>query len=383
MVSCCGGDETANAVESSISAGDQQRFLGLSERRRTSFIWLNQGPGEASMQRAISGNEAQRLAALRRYDILDTAPEESFDRITRLAQTLLQTPMVLLSLIDEDRQWFKSRLGLDATETPRSISFCTHAIHQDAPLIVSDALEHPLFRDNPLVVGAPHIRFYIGVPLQTHDGHNIGTLLAADTRPRELSTAQVSALRDLARLAIDQIELRQIATIDSLTGALTRRGFEIEIAREMNRVHRYQSDFSLIAVDIEPIKVGNDRYGHAAGDLVLQTVGRLIIQDLRTVDFVGRVGDAEFVIALPETGFKGAQVVADRIRLKLAETAMPLAVRDAHVTASFGISSYDPADDTWETTLARANAALKEAKNNSPPVLIADNSNPVRHAVSG
>jgi predicted signal transduction protein with EAL and GGDEF domain len=130
----------------------------------------------------------------------------------------------------------------------------------------------------------------LGFRCEPHDGHNIGTLCAIDTRPRELSTDQVGALRDLARLVVDELELRQIATTDSLTGALTRRGFEIQIAREMNQVHRYQSDFSLIAVDIKQFEAANERYGHAAGDLVLQTVVRLMIQNLRTVDFVGRFG---------------------------------------------------------------------------------------------
>jgi len=306
------------------------------------------------MQCAISGNESERLAALKRYDILDTAPEESFDRITRIVKTVLQTPMVLISLLDEKRQWSKSRQGLDATETPRSVSFCTHAIEQDTPLIVANALEHPLFKDNPLVVGAPHVRFYIGVPLRTPDGHNIGTLCAIDTRPRELSTDQVSALQDLARVVVDEMELRQIATTDSLTGALTRRGFEIEIAREMNRVHRYQNDLSLIAVEIEQSGAGDDRGDHATGDLALQTVAGLIIQGLRAVDFVGRVGEAEFVIALPETGLKGAHVVADRIRLKLGKAAMPFAVRNVHVAATLGIASYEPTDHTWEATLDRA-----------------------------
>src|SRR4051812_31957243 len=126
------------------------------------------------MQQVTSSNEAERLAILRGYNILDTAPEESFDRITRLAKTVLQTPIALLSLIDKDRQWFKSKHGFGATEIPRSISFCARAIQQDAALIVRDALEHPLFSDNPLVIGEPHIRFYIGIPLRTHHGHNIG-----------------------------------------------------------------------------------------------------------------------------------------------------------------------------------------------------------------
>ena len=125
------------------------------------------------MQCVNSGNEAERLAALKRYNILDTAPEESFDRITRVAKTALQTPMVLVSLIDEDRQWSKSRQGLDATETPRSISFCTHAIQQDVPLIVPDALEHPEAALPWLLQvfehGEPHLRYYAAMALKEMD----------------------------------------------------------------------------------------------------------------------------------------------------------------------------------------------------------------------
>jgi diguanylate cyclase (GGDEF)-like protein len=311
---------------------------------------------ESSMLFALTNNETERLVALKRYSIIDTAPEESFDRIVRLAMVVLQTPIAMVSLIDEDRQWFKSRQGLNEAEMPRSTSFCALTIAQDGPLIVADALEHPLFKNNPMVQGAPHVRFYVGVPLRTHDGHNIGTVCAFDTHPRALSTDQVNGFRDLARLAVDEIELRQIATTDSLTGTLTRRGFEIEIAHEMNRIHRYQSDFSMIAVEIEEFEPGDIRCGHAPGDLVLQTAGALIIKALRTVDFVGRVDGARFVIALPETGFGGAQVVADRMRRKFAETVMPLGV---HARVTLGIASYDSTDYTWETTLARADAAMK------------------------
>jgi diguanylate cyclase (GGDEF)-like protein len=314
------------------------------------------------MQCAVSSNEAERLAALKRYNILDTPQEESFDRITRLAKTVLGTRFVLLSLVDKDRVWFKSGYGFDAAEIPRSIAFCAHTIQQNAALIIRNAPECPSFRNNPMVVGAPHICFYIGVPLRTQDGHNIGTLCALDTQLRELSNDQVSALRDLARLAVDEMELRQIGTTDPLTGVLTRRGFEIEIDREMNRVARYQHDFSLIVVDIEQLKVDSDSYDQAERDLMLQIVGADILKSLRKIDFVGRLGASEFVLALPETGFKGAQVVAERMRLKMAQMPMPPAVRRIHLTASFGISSCVPTDDTWETALARANAALKKSK---------------------
>ena len=144
-------------------------------------------------------NEAQRLAALHRYGVLDTPAEEAFDRITRLAQSALQVPIVLVSLIDENRQWFKSKQGLDTPETARDISFCTHA------------LEDPRFRTNPLVTGAPNIRFYVGVPLRTPDGHNIGTLCAIDRKPRELTDDHIHILRDLASLVMDELELRRLA----------------------------------------------------------------------------------------------------------------------------------------------------------------------------
>ncbi|NKB47900.1 MAG: GAF domain-containing protein [Alphaproteobacteria bacterium] len=162
---------------------------------------------------SIDPNEAERLAALHRYGILDTPSEETFDRITRLAKFALDVPIVLVSLIDSNRQWFKSKQGLDTPETPRDISFCTHAIQQDAALIITDALDDPRFRENPLVTGPPYIRFYIGVPLRTPDGHNIGTLCAIDQQPRELSDDDIHILRDLAGLVMDALELRRLAAI--------------------------------------------------------------------------------------------------------------------------------------------------------------------------
>lgn len=151
----------------------------------------------------IPGNEAQRLQVLRDLDILDSPAEERFDRITRLAQQLFQVPIALISLVDSDRQWFKSRQGLDASETPRDVSFCGHAILGSDVFCVPDAKLDPRFADNPLVVGAPNVRFYAGAPLQVGDGLHLGTLCIIDHDARELSVAQSELLRDLAHWAND------------------------------------------------------------------------------------------------------------------------------------------------------------------------------------
>ena len=153
-------------------------------------------------------NEEKRLAALRALNILDTPPEERFDRLTRLAQRTFGVPIAVISLLDEKRQWFKSCQGLGATETPRDVSFCGHAILEGALMVVPDAAKDPRFFDNPLVTGAPKIRFYAGQPIEGPDGSRLGTLCLIDVVPRELDAEQRRALRDLAGLVREQLALK-------------------------------------------------------------------------------------------------------------------------------------------------------------------------------
>ncbi|WP_407309737.1 diguanylate cyclase domain-containing protein [Pseudomonas sp. nanlin1] len=159
----------------------------------------------------IPANEDARLRLLRSLAVLDTPPEESFDRITRLVAQVLHVPIALVSLVDDQRQWFKSRVGLNACETSRDVSFCAHALGGTQLLQVEDALDDLRFNDNPLVLGDPHIRFYAGVPLRSSEGLVLGTLCALDTQPRALTSAEESALTDLARMAERELIQREAA----------------------------------------------------------------------------------------------------------------------------------------------------------------------------
>ncbi len=158
------------------------------------------------LEPAIPEDEEKRLATLRGLNILDTPPEERFDRLTRLAQRIFDVPIAVITLIDSNRQWFKSCQGLDATETPRRISFCGHAIHNDEIFVISDATLDSRFADNPLVAGAPHIRFYAGQPLKTSNGSRLGTLCIIDKNPRHPSRAELGILLDLAALVENELE---------------------------------------------------------------------------------------------------------------------------------------------------------------------------------
>lgn len=166
-------------------------------------------------------NEAARVAALQKYAILDTDPEQGFDDLALLASYICRTPIALISLIDENRQWFKSKVGLSVSETSREIAFCSRAILQTDVFIVPDTLQDERFRNNPLVVSEPGIRFYAGAPLITDEGYALGTLCVIDRTPREISPDQKEALKALSRLVLTQLEFRRNLML--LKEALTDR----------------------------------------------------------------------------------------------------------------------------------------------------------------
>jgi len=195
------------------------------------------------MKAPIPLHENERLEALHQLEILDTPAEASLDRITRLVARVLDVPIALVSLVDEDRQWFKSRTGLDAPETPREMAFCAHAILQSTPLVVPDAAEDERFRDNLLVTGAPHIRFYAGVPIRTSRGFAVGTLCAIDERPRELTQEELDILRDLADIVSREVQLRENLMLARLQKSRSDALFKASEAG-------YRSMFELASVGI-------------------------------------------------------------------------------------------------------------------------------------
>jgi len=183
----------------------------------------------------MSTNDAARVDALQKYAILDSEPEQAFDDLTLLASYVCKTPIALISLVDEDRQWFKAKVGISAKETSRNIAFCSTAIQQTDGFVVPDALQAERFRTNPLVVSEPNIRFYAGAPLINEDGYALGTLCVIDRTPRNLAPDQEAALKALSRLVLMQMEFRRNLVL--LKEALSDRTHEEhERERELKKV---------------------------------------------------------------------------------------------------------------------------------------------------
>ena len=341
------------------------------------------------MSRIVDETERRRLKALSAYDVLDTPPELPFDDLVALAARGCGTPVALISLIDAERQWFKAKVGVAVHETHRDLAFCDHAIRRpDELLVVTDATQDARFCSNPLVTGALHVRFYAGMPLVTPAGDALGTLCVLDTQPRELSSEQAETLSALSRQVVSQLELRRTAnenarlyvdarrtarraehaaTHDDITCLPNRTLFGERVAE---CIARSQTDanfrYAVGFVDIDHFKVVNDGLGHAAGDLLLSTVGRRLTDALRSAGskppMVARFGGDAFTVLLEDVVDEAAATQLLAPALAAITRPFRFGGHTLHPAASCGVvigdSRYTKADDL----LRDADAALYRAK---------------------
>lgn len=250
---------------------------------------------------AIPPDETLRLRALRTAQVLDTQADERLDSITRLACKLLETPIALVSLVDAERQWFKSRQGLDVTETPRAVSFCGHAILSDELFVIEDSLRDPRFADNPLVAGEPRVRAYAGYPIKSQLGYRLGTLCVIAHEPRRFSERDREILADLGHLTEQQLRAMALAATDELTQISNRRGLFVLARNILARCDRSGSPCTVLLFDLDKFKRINDELGHEEGDRVLADFARCLLLTVRDADAVGRLGGDEFCALLPDT----------------------------------------------------------------------------------
>ena len=303
-------------------------------------------------------DEAGRVAAVRRYAAIGSFGDPALDKITALVANLLDVPICGVSLIDQDRQHFPSLQGYDAYQTARHLAFCDHTIRERSPLVIEDAQDDPRFAENPMVTGAPNIRSYVGAPLVTPDGYQLGALCAIDRRARQFDPAQLELLRRFAELVVDRLELQTLAHKDFLTGALTRRAFTELAAATLRSLERERQGAALVCLDIDHFKLINDQYGHAVGDNVLCEVTRTCTASLRPGDSFGRLGGEEFAVLIPRGDQDMALECAERLRAAIA--AMPSEGRRP-ITASFGVA-VTTSEAGIAHCLKQADEALFEAK---------------------
>ena len=326
-------------------------------------------------------DEDRRLASVHRLQILDTPAEERFDRLARLAKHVFRTAHSRITLMDQDRQWFKSVCGQEAREIPRDISICGYTLLEGSTLIIPDCSADPRVMDNPSLRGLAGINFYAGGPLHSNDGYTVGTLCVLDGRARQLNDEDVAALEDLAACAESEIQLlhisrseieirgemdqlRRKASVDALTKTWNRGAILEILAKEQERARQANEPLAVALLDIDHFKSVNDTYGHDVGDQVLQEFTDRIRSGLRGGEAFGRFGGEEFLIVIPRCNPSQSAAYGEHVLQVVRSLPMKTAKGELPVTASMGIAIWRGNFEHADALIKRADKALYQSKRN-------------------
>ncbi len=259
-------------------------------------------------------SDAERAAAARATGLIDSAPEERFDRYTRLARRLFGVPVALVTLLDDKRVFYKSRQGIAQEDAPRDGAFCEHTIAGDDVFFVENVAVDERFARHPMVAGEPGVRFYAGCPLVNVDGYRIGTVCLIDYKPRKFSEDDASTLRDIASMVASEMTALQLSTVDQVTGLSNRRAFQVIAEQALAMCARNSGSATLLMFDIDRFRHLNERFGHSVGDSALKAFGHLMRDAFRDSDVVARLGGDEFCVLLTGATMEQAWACVERFR---------------------------------------------------------------------
>lgn len=335
---------------------------------------------DSPLTRTIASTATLRIANIHSLDLFYTPIEERFERLTRLARRALHVPVAAISLVNEEKQWFKSAAGWGVSELPLGDSLCRLTVEENRIVTIGDTFADPRVAGLRIVASAPHFRAYAGHPLVDEHGACVGTLCVFDLKPRDFSPGDRQTLADLA--ALTQRELlsdqltsahaaltsklgvaRREALMDPLTHLWNRRGASVLLKGSFANADQQGSPLALALLDLDNFKRINDTFGHQAGDEVLRRVASRLLSSVRADDAICRLGGDEFLVLMPDTDSAIASRVAERIRRTITETPLPTRDGALSVSVSVGCTVRQPRETaTVEELLERADQALLKSK---------------------
>jgi len=307
-------------------------------------------------------NEVTPLKELRSLNIIDIPEDERFDRLARLAKRMFKVETALITLVDENRQWLKSCIGLPEDVTLHDISFGRHAIHDNEIFVIPDTTKDERFADNPLVVNDPNIRFYAEIPLRHLDNGKLGTLCIIDTKPGNLDVDDLEILKDLAELIEHEIIATQLTSLDDLTRISNRRGFITIAQHSLDICARQAISATLVFFDLNNFKFVNNRFGHTEGDKMLKAFADQMRNAFRDSDLFARLGSDEFVVLLTNTSTQSTEEILNRFQQSI-DAYNKTANREYNISFCAGILTVDAEQErSIEVLLDKAISLMHENK---------------------